>query len=118
MQDLWYDKFNGCFTTEREGISPPERYTRYFSDNGSGNLSEVHVIGTINGDQLKTLKFEYKAEDQKDWFELEKKRDRFFKDNNVDDYLTMGNKYYTLEMTITKDHFDQIIEQLPKTEKE
>ena len=112
MKDLYYDKFNACFTTEIEPVNPPERIVRYYVNDGKGINSEKHFIG-----EDKYITFEY-PENEKDFQKLEGMRDKFFKENGIDDYLTTpGNKYYTVEMKISKEEYERILDVLEGQEK-
>ena len=106
MKDLYFDRFNMQFTTEREPVSPPERYVRYKSDNGSGELSDTHFVP--DGEPVT---FTYTEEESKDITLLERKRADFFDRCGYSDY-------YTTEMVIPHEHYVRLLSQLGFTEED
>ena len=111
MDQLYYDKYNNCFTIDvNEDEFSQYRFVAYSSDNGTGKLCEVHNCPLEDGSDG-TLLFEYTQEDQQDWFTLMKKREDFFKGHGID-YVVKQDDYYTIAMTIPEDHYKKILDNI------
>lgn len=102
--EIYFDKFNAEFTNTKDEFAAPERYVHYTHDNGTGELSEIHI--TDNSDYVT---FRYKAEETADFLKLDKKRVKFLESNGCSGYDSNPHKYYTTEMVIPKSEYDKIV---------
>ena len=107
---LFYDNQQNCYVIGIPGHHDPGRFVKYKSDNGTGNLNEIHYYPMKDG-KASILEFKYteKEQNELDFLGMMRKREDFFKDNGIDDYPGNERKYYTISMTIPEARYQMLL---------